>query len=232
MNRLIKCAVWLFILSLSLGFRVFPGKWQISKDDPTIWIKLCTSSITIEENDILEADPLQGISGLTFDQVLQSVIDDYNNTPTSFLRLAKYPTDPNNPGAPAQGDSTFTIEKAATRTIEICFGETNPTAGISGGYAQPKYEGGYTVGCNIQAKAEHAKKARFLTHLVAHELGHCFGLQHPQESTNAVMSYFNNSDVFIRLQSDDQAGITNRYPEEESYALENPTYGLAGCSPK
>jgi len=232
MNRLFKFSVWLFILSLSLGFRVFPGKWQISKSDPTIWIKLCSSSVTIDENDITETDPLQGVTGITFDQVLQTVIDDYNSTPTSFVRLARYPSDPNNPGTPAAGDSEFSIEKASTRTIEICFGATNPAAGVSGGYAKPKYEGEYLVGCDIQAKPEHAKKARFLTHLLTHELGHCFGLQHPQEGTNSVMSYFTNNDVFIRLQSDDYAGLTNRYPDDDSYAKEDPTYGLTGCSPK
>lgn len=232
MNQLFKLSVWVFILSLSLGFRVFPGKWQISKSDPTVWIKLCNSTVTIEDNDITEDDALRGISGLTFDQVLQTVIDDYNNTPTSYLRLARYPSDPNNPGTPAAGESTFSIDKASKRTIEICFGETNSTAGVSGGYAKLKYEGQHIVGCDIQAKAEHAKKARFLTHLVTHELGHCFGLQHPQESTNSVMSYFNNGDVFIRLQNDDYAGLTNRYPDDETYAVEEPTYGLAGCSPK
>lgn len=193
---------------------------------------MCSGSVTIENNDITDTDVLRGISGLTFDQVLQSVIDDYNNIPTSYLRLARYPADPNNPGTPAAGDSIFTIEKASKRTIEICFGETNAAAGISGGYAKAKYEGQYIVGCGIQAKAEHTKNARFLTHLVVHELGHCFGLEHPQESTNSVMSYFNNGEVFIRLQNDDYAGLTNRYPNEESYAKEEPTYGLSGCSPK
>lgn len=232
MNRIFKFFVWIFILSLSLGFRVSTGRWQISKSDPTIWIKLCNSSLTIEENDIKEDDPLFGANNLSYDQVIRSVIDDYNNIPTSYLRLALYPSDPSNPGSPATGDSTFTTDKAEKRTIEICFGETDPAAGVSGGYAKPKIVGGELVGCEIRARPEHSKKARFLIHLLTHELGHCFGLQHPQEATNSVMSYFTNGEPFLRLQNDDYAGITYRYPDDEQYAQEDPTFGLKGCSPK
>lgn len=232
MNRIFKLSVWIFILFLSLGFRVSTGRWNISKSDPTLWIKLCNTSLTIEENDIKEADPLMGLNELTYAQVIQSVIDDFNNVPTSYLRLALYPSDPNNPGTPAAGDSEFTIEKASNRTIEICFGETDPAAGVSGGYAMPKVQGGEFVSCEIRARPEHAKKARFMTHLITHELGHCLSLQHPQEGINSVMSYFTNDNPFLRLQNDDYAGITFRYPEDEQYAKEDPTFGLKGCSPK
>lgn len=231
MNRILKFSTWLFILSLSLGFRVFPGKWDISKSDPTIWIKLCSAAVTIDENDITENDPLAGITGLTYNQVIQSVIDDYNNVPSSYLRLALYPADPNNPGTPLAGDSAFSTTLAEKRTIEICFGDTNPAAGVSGGYAQPKYEGGNLVGCNIQAKSEYTKKAKFLTHLLTHELGHCFGLMHPQEGSHSVMSYF-QKDLILRLKNDDYAGISYKYPEDEAYSKENYTMGLSGCSPK
>jgi hypothetical protein len=124
------------------------------------------------------------------------------------------------------------VAAAENRTIEICFDGTNAAAGVSGGHAQAKYENGDIIGCEIKARSEHTKKARFLTHLLTHELGHCFGLMHPQESTNSVMSYFNNGDVFMRLQNDDFAGITFRYPEDESYAKEESTFGLKGCTPK
>ncbi|MGE3759572.1 MAG: hypothetical protein AB7H97_17535, partial [Pseudobdellovibrionaceae bacterium] len=117
MNRTLKFIIWGAILSMTLGFRVFPGTWQISKNDPTIWIKLCddNNSLTIDENDLEDGDPLAGVTNLTFDQVIQSVIDDYNDVPTSYLRLALYPSDPTNPGAPIDGDSTFTTQKAANR---------------------------------------------------------------------------------------------------------------------
>ncbi len=232
MNKLFKGTVWLFILSMSSGFRVFPGKWQISKSDPTVWIKLCDSDFAVDTNDMPSNDPLVNVNGLTYYQIIQSVIDDYNSVPSSFVRLALYPADPNNPGTPAAGDSAFSIATAATRTIQICFDGTNPAAGLSGGHAQAKYESGNIIGCEIKGRSDNTKKARFLTHLVTHELGHCFGLMHPQESTNSVMSYFNNDDVFTRLQNDDDAGLSFRYPEDEAYAKEENTYGLKGCSPK
>lgn len=231
MSRFKKIAIWTFIVSMTLGFRLSPYRWDISSSDPTIWIRVCSAnSATIDENDIPEGDILTGVSNLTFTQVLQSVIDDYNNLPTTYLRLALYPADPNNPGTPASGDSTFTTDKAATRTIDICFGSTDPAAGVSGGYAMPKTQGQQYIGCEIEAKPEHAKKAFFLTHLLVHELGHCFGLMHSQEGTHAVMSYFGPKK--IRLQNDDAAGLTHEYPGDSSYAKENATLGLTGCSPR
>lgn len=227
-----KILVWSFVSSIALGFRVFPGKWNITKSDPTIWIKRCSSGVTIEENDITGNDPLTGIAGLTIDQILQSVIDDYNNSPTSFLRLALFPADPNNPGTPAAGDSAFTVALAAKRTIDICFDGTDASAGLSGGHAQTKTEGDTIVGCTVKINPAHTKKANFLTHLIAHELGHCFSLMHPQESTNSVMSYFNTNGVFLRLQNDDEAGLAYRYPQEDGYNREEGTLGLTGCSPK
>lgn len=232
MKRIYKIPIWLFILSMTLGFRIFPGSWDISRTDPTVWIRLCNSSILVEENDITETDPLAGVTALTMTQVVQSVIDDYNSIPTSYVRLAFYPADPNNPGAPLAGDSVFTLEKGQTRTIDICFDGTDSTAGLSGGHAQAKYQGGKIIGCEIKTKSEYTEKAKFLTHLLTHEIGHCFGLMHPQESVNSVMSYFNKSEPFLRLQNDDYAGITYRYPEDESYSREQSTFGLTGCSPK
>lgn len=231
MKKWKKILAWTFLAYVILGFRVTPFRWDISASDPTVWIKVCAeNSAVIEENDITGSDVLAGVANLSFNQVLQSVIDDYNNVPTSYLRLALYPADPNNPGAPLAGDSAFTIAKAEKRTIEICFGSTDASAGLSGGYAMPKYEGRNLVSCQIKAKPEHAKKASFLTHLVVHELGHCFSLMHPQEGTRAVMSYFGEKK--IRLQPDDMSGLTYKYPTDDSYAKESPTLGLSGCEPR
>jgi hypothetical protein len=232
MSRLRNISIWTSIVALLVvSFRLAPYRWDISAGDPTIWIKLCPeNAATVEENDIPSGDVLAGVANLNFTQVLQTVIDDYNNVSTSYLRLATYPSDPNFPGAPLPGDSTFTTAKAATRTIEICFGSTDASAGLSGGYAQPILEGRQITACTIKAKPEHAQKASFLTHLLVHELGHCFGLMHAQEGTHAVMSYF--GDKKIRLQSDDASGITYAYPGDSNYAKEVPTFGLTGCEPR
>lgn len=219
------------VIFLNLGFRTFNAKWDISKNDPTIWIKLCEGSATrIGENDITTSDPLKGISNITLNQVLQSIIDDYNNIPTSYVRLAMYPTDPNNPGTPVDGDSTFTIEKAEKRTIEICFGETDPNM-TSGGYAVPVIADGYFTGCEIKSKTSHLDKAKNVTYLLAHELGHCLGLAHPQDGTNSVMSYFDPTRP-MRLKDDDKAGITFFYPNEDHYAEEISTFGITSCEPR
>ncbi len=233
MNRITKTLIWAFILSLSFGFRLNSrAKWDISKSDPTLWVKLCSSNFTIAENDVYWGDPLQGLTNLTADQILQTIIDDYNSVPTSYLRLAKYPSDPNNPGAPLAGDSAFTITKASTRTIEICFGATDSRV-TSGGYAKPEIEGNKIVGCEIRAKTSFLNKASIATHLIAHEMGHCIGLNHPQDGTSSMMSYFTTEDrIKMRIQDDDRAGFTYLYPEESSYADEAATFGLSGCEPK
>lgn len=236
MRRFTKLSLWSLILFSVLGFRVMDIKWDISTSDPTLWIKLCeeqsSNSLPIENDFNGTDDPLAGVNTLTLNQVIQSVIDDYNNVPTSFVRLAFYPADPNNPGQPAQGDSVFTIEKAKKRTIDICFGNLDPRAGLSGGYALPKVEGLQMVGCEIRARESAIEKAKGLTHLLAHEVGHCLGLMHPQEGVNAIMSYFTPERRRQRLQGDDMSGLTFMYPSEASYAVESATLGLSGCAPK
>jgi hypothetical protein len=229
MNTVLKISAWVIIAHFFIGFRVFDGKWRITKDDPTVWVRLCESDYTIDENDIAEGDPLYGINGLTFDQVLTSIINDYNSVPTSFLKLAKYPTDTANPPAPTNGNSAFTLEKAAVRTLDICFKPTDASAGLSSAYAHSIFDGSDLVGCEITAKPDNLKKAHFLTHILTHEMGHCFGLMHPQESTKSVMSYFGEKKT--RLQTDDYAGLTFKYPKEDSYAKETNTLGLQGCTP-
>jgi hypothetical protein len=223
-------AASLLIFSL-LGFRVFPGSWRISRNDPTVWIKLCTNQPTIETYDIPSSDPLGGLNP-TYQQIVQSVIDDYNAVQTSYFRFALYPTNPSSPGIPLPGDSTFTLAKGNVRTIEVCFDGTSTNSGLSSGHAQPTYaDNGDIVGCEIKGRPDSTKKASQLIQLLTHELGHCVGLDHNQPSINSVMSYFISPDL-IRLANDDKSGITYLYPKDPSYANEEVTLGLAGCSPK
>ncbi len=220
----------LSVCSLLVGFRSFPFTWNISVGDPTIWVRLCSSSPTIEKHDYPSGDSLAGQTP-SFQQVVQSVIDDINNVPTSYVRLAIYPTDPNNPGTALPGDSTFTLNRASERTIDVCFDGTSATAGLSAGHASARRENGRYVGCEIKARSESAKSGKFLVSLLTHELGHCLGLGHNFESTKSVMSYFASAEI-IRLQNDDRAGLTFHYPEDSAMAAEQSTFGLGGCDPK
>lgn len=220
----------LLVGTFLVGFRAFPFKWNVTAGDPTIWVRLCSGSPSIEKHDYPSGDPLAGQTP-SFQQVVQSVIDDINNVPTSYVRLALYPADPNNPGAALPGDSTFTLNRASERTIDVCFDGTSPTAGLSAGHASARRQNGRYIGCEINARGETAKNGKFLVGLLTHELGHCLGLGHNFESTKSVMSYFASEDI-IRLQNDDRAGLTYHYPEDAAMAAEQSTLGLGGCDPK
>ena len=153
---------------------------------------------------------------------MQSVINDYNSIGSSFIRLAVYPADPSSPGAPAPGDSAFTNALGTVRTIDVCFSHQT----FTGGLTVQKYDGNRVVGCNIKISDASSSNAKALTKTLTHELGHCLGLAHPQETTHSVMSYFSDA---IRLQIDDKMGLTYLYPSSGS-AKENATLGLA-CAP-
>jgi len=215
--------IWLLLLPVLFGFRAVPlaNNWAVSKSDPTLWIKMCSIPV-FSRTDFPEGDPLAGTNP-DFNAVLQSVIDDYNAVGSSFVRLAVYPADPNNPGAPAPGDSAFTTALGAVRTIDICFSHQT----FTGGFTVQKHEGNRVIGCSIKISDASSSNARAVARTLTHELGHCFGLAHPQETTHSVMSYFSDA---IRLQIDDKMGLTYLYPTSGS-AKENATLGLA-CAPE
>jgi hypothetical protein len=226
----LKILAFALLSTVVVGFRSFPGHWRISSSDPTIWIRLCSGSPTIEQYDIPSGDVLAGQTP-SFQQIVQSVIDDYNSLQTSYLRLALYPSDPNNPGSPLPGDSTFTPAKGEVRTIDICFDGTAVSSGLSSGHAKPKHEMRDVVGCEIKGRPDSTKKARHVVQLLTHEIGHCIGLDHNQASVHAVMSYFIPDDL-IRLADDDKIGVTYLYPKQPDYGNEEITLGATGCAPK
>ena len=213
---------------MSSGFALLNYRtWRVSKDDPTIWIKPCAtlkanvwSSNNIEDS----SDPLKNTAQPTYDQVVSSVIDDYNNIQSAYIRLAKYPDDPNNPGTPATGDSTFTIAKGEVRTIDVCF--TDPSGVLSGGDASQKADGNNVVGCTIRIKEKYKSDLKYFLTVMTHEIGHCLGLDHPMDTTNAIMSYFRESSP-NRLLIDDKMGIIHIYPSDASAAKEKDSLGLS-----
>lgn len=219
----------LFVL-ISSGFAIIgPLRWRITSDDPTLWIKACDDmkSHTWQNNNLDRAsDSIGNITSPTYSEIIDSIIDDYNDIQSSYIRLAKYPDDPNNPGSPETGDSTFTTSKGSIRTIDVCF--TDPGGILAGGDALQKTEGKEVVGCRIRIKKDYKTDLRQFTSTLTHELGHCLGLDHPMDTVNAIMSYFHSEKEF-RLLLDDKMGMIFLYPTDASKAKESNSLGLS-CS--
>lgn len=96
------------------------------------------------------------------------------------------------------------------------------------GYAQTTVNSeGNVIGCTITVGSFNSK-ASSLVRTITHEIGHCLGLDHPQETKYAIMSYF--SENLIRLQDDDKAGLTYLYPADNAYSRRS-NLG-ASCSPQ
>lgn len=151
-------------------------------------------------------------SNLTLSTVMQSIYDDFNNINTSYLTLV------------SSSDSDFAA-LGGDRTITISFGGAS---GGNTGEASLQMRDGKFVGCSIIIEESSLSSVKNFTATMTHELGHCLGLDHPQETVNAVMSYYRYNNT-IRLQIDDKMGITYLFPIDSSAAKENPTFGLQ-CS--
>ena len=211
--------------SMTLGFRVLTTKrWRVSESDRTLWVKMCPdmSSKSLPANSIPDGDPLAGLHP-TIKQTVQAVLDNYNQIGCSYMRLALYPDDPDNPPAPEPGDSTFTKTASSDRTIDLCFNEDgNP---FVGGRTKFEVSGKRIVGCNITMGKDTNGDVLNFTETLTHELGHCIGLDHPMDTVNAIMSYF-HSDEDFRLLMDDKMGITHIYPKASCDLKEKNTLGL------
>ncbi len=243
-----RLIVVVLIVMLTTGFRIkinrdgSPSRWYISRNDPTIWIRTCDETVDFAY-DIPVTDPFYA-QGTDLKDIYQSIVDDFNDVQTSFLRLALYPDDPENPPAPEAGDSTFDANKARIRTIDICSGDIDYYA-----VAQASMENNleaceslddstyadycsevYIHSCEIIFKKDYAENsARRFIHTMTHELGHCVGFMHNHDTHLSIMSYLADPDEILRLQMDDKMGLTYLYPKEDEYNDEEPTFGLTGC---
>lgn len=214
--KLMRKLVLIFVSAVfCLGFKVYPKKrvWQIdntSTASQKVFVTIEGSSRTIS-NDLPNSDPLYNNgAALTEQQLLNSVMGDYNSIHSSFLILAPdTDTDFANNGR----DHQITISEGVA-------------SGLSGGEAEPKVSGQFITSCKITLVSQAYKTAKTYLHMVSHEIGHCIGLEHPQETTESVMSYFHGKDVY-RLAIDDKMGVTYLYPTDPSYGDEAATLGLS-----
>ena len=212
--------------SMACGFTLLgSATWNISIAEPTLWVKPCSSILTATFTNNLTStlDELASNTSITGIQAMDSIYHDYININSAYVRLAAYPTDPNNPGTPITGDTTFTINKGAERTIDLCF---SSPGGFKGGYAAPKASGGKITSCSIVIKDSYKSDLKAFLSTATHEIGHCLGLDHPMETTRSIMSYFHDEKYF-RLMIDDRMGMDFLYPDTGIDAKEVNTFGLS-----
>lgn len=198
-----------------VGFRSFPNgnAWPLDKSTAAgskLFVIYPNGSRSIT-NDLPAGDPAAGTATITIDNVMTSIFNDYNNIAASYIILA------------GQTDLDYAAN-ATNRTITIV--EDTPDGAASGGDAQQARTGSQVTGCTIRFRPQIFEKAKLMVVSVTHELGHCLGLDHPQEITKSIMSYF-RSDSEIRLQADDMMGITYLYPLDSSKVAESATLGLS-----
>ena len=202
-----------------VGYKVAPGArgWDLDSSSSSgrkVFITLTASGKTLK-NNLPSSDPLVNSGDqLTEAQLLQSIINDYNNIQRSYLILA------------LDSDSDFAAN-SLNRRIEISYGNA---AGQSSGEAKLTYLSGRISGCKISITDKGYTDAKTYIGLLTHELGHCVGLEHPQETVWSVMSYFYHADVY-RLAIDDKMGIVHIYPKESADSDEKNTLGLS-CAQK
>lgn len=202
-----------------LGFRYqFPGKsWNLSSAAPAM-SKLFVDYSAISQslvNDLPAGDVLSNAGAeITVATAMQSIINDFNNVQSAYVILAET-SDPDY--------ATY----GADRTIILRPGSA---AGLSSGEAKPSYRDKILIGCGIELEGAVFGGAKRFIKTITHEIGHCLGLAHPQETTRAVMSYFSSDDT-IRLQIDDKMGLVSIYPVNPEDGQEAATYGLS-CARK
>ena len=216
-----RSVFWLLLSAyFCLGFRAYPGggSWDIDNSS-TARTKLFvdyTQGTRVVKNDLPSSDPLYGLGDQTVAQLMTSIFSDINGVAASYVTLADLT------------DTDYSAANGLNRTIEVRFSGAD---GVSGGEAKLELKDGESVGCDISAETDLLDSAKTFVRTMTHELGHCLGLDHPQETVHAIMSYFHDADEDTRLLIDDKMGLAFLYPVDKSASKESSTFGMS-CARK
>ena len=206
----------LILLPFLFGFRLFlnHNPWNInnnSDESRKIFVQFSNGTDTVD-NDLDSSDPGAALgNSVTVTQLMQTIFDDVNNIDAAYVTLVP------------STDSDYTSAKS-NRLIKITF---DGASGTSTGEAKFEYGSDKKFkGCTITGKKDLLDSASDFVEVMTHEIGHCLGLDHPQEITKSIMSYYKADDI-VRLQDDDMMGIIYLYPKDSSKAKEDSTLGLS-----
>lgn len=212
-----KLTFWIGFIPLTcLGFRTYPGggTWDIDSSTAAsakLFVDYTQGTIVVS-NDLPASDPLYGAGNQTVDQLMTSIFSDINGVNAAFVTLVN------------TSDPDYSPSAGLNRTITIRFSGAD---GVSAGEAKATIKSGKIVSCDITGEPNMLDSAKDFVRTMTHELGHCLGLDHPQETVNAIMSYFHDRDENTRLMIDDKMGITFLYPTDRGAAKESPTFGMS-----
>ncbi len=206
-------ATWMvslvLMVGLSFGFRPIAKKnpWGLTENDPFLYIKLCPAADahSFDTINIPEDDPFGASQMTTVRELTQTVIQDYEQISSSYLKFEIIPLE----GEALPENATYTPERAADRTIEICLYRHNVGAGTLA------WKGDRSHACLVEIGGNHTEDTKFFTQILTHELGHCLGLNHAHDTEESVISYFARLGIY-RLMMDDRMAITYLYPAKGS----------------
>lgn len=216
-----KINLFTFIF-IVFGFRTFYAEnlWPTSNSTQAnrkLFIIYDDASDSIKNDFVGTSDELSDDgSTITVETAVDSIMSDFNSIASAYVELVD------------SEDIDYSQSFASDRTISISFGGS---AGTTTGHAQMEYVNGEVVGCKIALESSLKDSAKEFIQTLTHEIGHCLGLDHAQDTVNSIMSYYMDRDAIFRLQNDDKMGITYLFPSDVSKAKEVSTFGLS-CTPK